>query len=61
MSEYEYDHVFLGTYEGAISPNPEEVAGWTTISAKHVRKLMHDSPERFTYWFRKLFVKLQDS
>jgi isopentenyl-diphosphate Delta-isomerase len=44
--------VFGGTYEGAVSPDPAEVADWKWIP---LATLMHDlerHPEHYTIWFR---------
>lgn len=52
MHEYEYDHVFLGDYEGAVYPNPEEIysAYWVDIHELKEDVLAH--PELYCPWFK---------
>lgn len=59
LFEHEFDHVFIGTYDGHIhSPNPEEIDSWRWVDmdALHEELLAH--PERFTAWFQLLVPKL---
>lgn len=60
LTEHEYDHVFAGEYEGAIHPDPNEVAGVKYASMEDIRKELEQTPERFTSWFRIAFPKVVD-
>ena len=52
LYEHEFDHVFLGEYDGAFIPNPEEVMDWRWITFDELRKDLADHPEKYAPWFR---------
>jgi isopentenyl-diphosphate delta-isomerase len=52
LLEHEYDHVFVGTYEGDVAPNPEEVDGWRWMDLGSLRKDIQENSDCYTYWFR---------
>ncbi len=52
LYEHEFDHVFLGVYDGAFIPNPEEVMDWRWITFDELRKDLADHPEKYAPWFR---------
>jgi len=51
LTEYEYDHVFLGEYCGEVNMNPEEASECRWISFADLKKEMLETPERFCSWF----------
>ena len=52
LVENEYDHVFLGEYEGPVLPNPDEVADWQWIESTALLQWMREKPDEFTPWFK---------
>ncbi len=52
LTEHEFDHVFVGRYDGEVSPNPEEADGYKWIDVKRLREDVSKSPEKYTPWFR---------
>ena len=54
LTEHEFDHVFFGTYEGEVKPDPEEVEDVKWISMEDLQKDMKANPEIYTAWFRIL-------
>jgi isopentenyl-diphosphate Delta-isomerase len=52
LIEHEYDHVFVGRFDGEPVINPEEVAAWRFASPDDVKREMTENPEAFTYWFK---------
>jgi len=52
LTEHEFDHVFTGTYDGPINPNPEEVESYRYISMDSLQKEIEDYPALFTEWFK---------
>ena len=58
LIEHEYDHVFLGRFDGDPAPDPAEVADWRWITPADLRRQLHDRPDRFTYWSRIAFAEL---
>ncbi len=60
LTEYEYDHVYIGHYSGTPQPNPNEVDTWCYASLAEVSEQLARYPEHFTPWFRLLFPKLRN-
>lgn len=58
LIEHEYDHVFIGTFDGEPHPVPAEVEAWRRIAIPALRGELRDSPGRFTFWFRIAFREL---
>ncbi len=54
LIEHELDHVFLGYYNGIVSPNKEEVGDIKWVDLTKLSKDRKEHPERFTYWFKIL-------
>ena len=51
LIENEYDHIFCGSYNGAIHLNPEEVKSYKYVTLEAVSKWMAEQPQLFTEWF----------
>ncbi len=60
LTEWEYDHVFIGTFDGEPEPNPEEVCEWKWISIEELVEDVKKKPEKYTPWFRILLPKVLD-
>ncbi len=60
MVENEIDHVFFGTYDGKVEPNPEEVIEYKWLDIKELAKDLEQNPQNYTYWFRLIFPKILD-
>lgn len=58
LFEHEFDHVFVGRFNGQPDPDPTEVLEWRFESPANVRAELATAPERFTYWFRIAFSEL---
>ncbi len=58
LIEHEFDHVFVGQYDGPVTPNPEEADGYMWSPVEEVRKELTAAPERFTVWSIIAFNKL---
>jgi isopentenyl-diphosphate Delta-isomerase len=52
LNEYEFDHVFVGEFEGAVIPDPSEVSDYCFKSMGEIKSEMQSSPGRYTAWFR---------
>ena len=55
--EHEYDHVFVGQFDGVPSPNAEEVDDWKWIPVGELRRDMERTPEKYTFWLMASFEK----
>lgn len=49
--ENEIDHVFVGTYDGPVTPDPEEIEEWGFIGVDELKREIDGHPEDFTPWF----------
>jgi isopentenyl-diphosphate delta-isomerase len=54
LFEYEYDHVFIGKFDGIPSPNSNEVSDWKWIDFQFLINDVSDHPSNYTYWFQKM-------
>ncbi|WP_142783695.1 isopentenyl-diphosphate Delta-isomerase [Changchengzhania lutea] len=57
LTEHEYDHVLLGTYNDEPTVNPLEVANWKWMPLEAVKVDMSLHPEAYTAWFKVIFNK----
>ena len=60
LVEHEFDHVFAGSYEAEMHPNPEEVAAVRYADLPSIQKELESRPEQFTTWFRIAFPKVME-
>ncbi len=60
LTEHEYDHVMIGSYDGTPKLNPDEVADWKWMKPEAVRMDIDRHPERYTAWFKIIFEKFYD-
>ena len=59
LTEYEFDHVFVGRYQGNIHPNPLEVKDYAFRTFENINQLIATAPTEFTSWFLIAFPKVQ--
>lgn len=52
LIEHELDHVFIGRYDGAVRPAPEEAMAYRWAPIDAVKKELRDAAETYTVWFR---------
>ena len=52
ISENEFDHVFVGKFNGAPAPDKKEVADWKWIDFEEFKKDIKENPEKYTYWLK---------
>ncbi|QNU66199.1 isopentenyl-diphosphate Delta-isomerase [Ruminiclostridium herbifermentans] len=55
LMEYEYDHVFIGKFDGTFSPNIYEVEDWSWKSLDEIEIMIQENPDDFTFWFKVCF------
>lgn len=59
LTEYEFDHVFIGYYDEAIHANREEVMDYCYKSLDEIRASLSTHPHRYTAWFQLAFPKIE--
>ncbi|WP_430409674.1 isopentenyl-diphosphate Delta-isomerase [Kordia sp.] len=57
LTEHEYDHVMIGTYNDAPEINPDEVADWKWMEVQAVKNNIGENPDQYTAWFKIIFDK----
>jgi len=58
LIEHEFDHVFLGTFEGNPKPNPEEAESWKWVNLIELKKDIKENPGKYTAWFKIILDRL---
>jgi isopentenyl-diphosphate delta-isomerase len=48
--EHEYDHVFVGEFDGEPTPDATEVEAWCRLSMKQLRRNLRERPREYSYW-----------
>ncbi|MBS1920220.1 MAG: isopentenyl-diphosphate Delta-isomerase [Bacteroidetes bacterium] len=59
MTEYEFDHVFAGQYDGEITCNREEVIDYYFKDIRKIKQALIMHPEKFTARFQLAFSKVE--
>jgi farnesyl-diphosphate farnesyltransferase len=63
LIEHEYDHVFVGTFEGNPVPDENEVDDWKWVSLASLKTDLEENSEIYTCWFKialdPLLLKLE--
>jgi len=52
MIEYEYDHVFVGRFDGEVEPNPTEVANFCWKELSLLKQELQQAPNLYSEWFK---------
>ena len=60
LTEYEFDHVYVGRYEGAINLNFREAGDYCYMSMEDLRKVLKEHPLKYTAWFHIAFPMLEE-
>jgi len=59
LTEYEFDHVFVGEYNGEIEVNADEVMDWCYKGMDQIAHSLKNDPQQYTAWFRLAFPKIE--
>jgi isopentenyl-diphosphate delta-isomerase len=52
LTEYEYDHVFVGRYDGDIQLNEDEVGDYCYRAMDDLKEHIEKYPAQYTEWFK---------
>jgi isopentenyl-diphosphate delta-isomerase len=61
LTEYEYDHIYLGHYDGPIEPNAAEVKSYEFVFLTDLQNRLSSHPEKFTPWLRIALPQFMES
>ena len=59
LTEHEVDHVFTGSHDGIILPDPLEVNSYSFQSMDAIKQSIEATPHLYTSWFKIAFPKLE--
>ncbi|MEN9600191.1 MAG: hypothetical protein RL596_2512, partial [Bacteroidota bacterium] len=59
LSEHEFDHVYIGYYNGQIFPNHLEVENYAFQSLDQISAFLQAHPDRYTAWFHIAFPRVK--
>jgi len=57
LIEHELDHVFIGTYSGAVHPDASEVADFRWHNVQAIKHDLKHSLAKYTVWFKLAFER----
>jgi isopentenyl-diphosphate delta-isomerase len=60
LTEYEFDHVFIGMTDEIPVINTDEVLDWKSISFKDMMEDIQARPSDYTAWFRRIYLEVQN-
>jgi len=60
LTENEFDHVYIGEYNGDIHPNPEEVSDYVFKSMNEIDRELKATPSAYTAWFHIAYRKIAE-
>jgi isopentenyl-diphosphate delta-isomerase len=60
LTEYEFDHVFVGEYDGPVNYNKEEVMNFSYKSMNDIKTSLQTHPENYTAWFHLAFPGIEN-
>lgn len=60
LTENEFDHVFIGYYDGPVTPDSNEVKDYRFGLPADVQQELSSNPERYTEWFKIAFPMLKE-
>jgi isopentenyl-diphosphate Delta-isomerase len=61
LTEYEFDHVYTGTYSGALQPDNQEVKDYCFRSMEEIDDDLRQRPDKYTAWFKIAWPRLHPS
>ncbi len=59
LTEYEFDHVFTGIFEGQVRYNKEEVMDICYKTVPDISAALQSHPQEYTAWFRLAFPRVK--
>jgi len=60
LTEYEFDHVFVGEYDGEVDFFREEVMDYCYKNMQDISDSLQDYPLRYTAWFRLAYPRIEN-
>ena len=58
LTENEFDHVFVGNFDGKINPSPSEVQDFCYKKMEDISLSIQSHPQKYTAWFHLAYPKI---
>lgn len=58
LTEHEFDHVFIGKYDGVVRPNPKEIDNLKWIKIEDLKKDINKNSNKYSPWSKIAIHKL---
>lgn len=58
LTEYEFDHVFIGFSDEIPIPEPSEVSDFIYVDINEILTHVEQSPQNYTVWFKKIIRRV---
>lgn len=59
LTEHEFDHVYVGFYDGDIKPDKNEVQDYCYKSMDDIKQNLQSHPDHYTAWFHIAFPRIE--
>jgi isopentenyl-diphosphate delta-isomerase len=59
LTEFEFDHVFIGYYDGPVRPDSDEANDYCFMSMEEIQSSLASRPKKFSAWFHIAFPMIQ--
>ena len=59
LTEYEFDHVFAGYYNGQVYPNRQEAGDFCFMKMDDIKTALQAHPKKFSAWFHIAFPRIE--
>lgn len=59
LTEYEYDHILVGIYNGPVNPDINEVQSFCFKDIDEIQEELIQKPETYTEWFKIAFPRVK--
>jgi len=60
LTEFEFDHVYTGTYNGELYPDKQEIKDYCFRSMEDIEQDLLRRPEKYSSWFKIAFPILNE-
>ncbi len=60
LTEHEFDHVMIGSFNEDPKVDPDEVADWKWMSPSDIKNDILKRPSEYTVWFKIIFEKFHE-
>lgn len=61
LTEYEYDHILIGIFDGEPEINSNEVNDWACRSLQKIKQDIERHPEQYTEWFKLILMEAEQN